>query len=155
MNTGVGSLSLLQWIFRTQESNLGLLHCRRILYQLSYEGSPDSRTICFLLSCKGSVVKSLPAKQEMWVQSLGQKDPLEKEMATHSSILAQKIPGTEEPGRLQSVGSQRVRHGLNDLNYYHQEFFVHARYQSLIINYLQNFFFQSVGFLTHFLASFL
>ena len=45
--------------------------------------------------------------QEMWVQSLGQKDPLEKEMATHSSILAWKIPQTEEPGRLQSTGSQR------------------------------------------------
>ena len=88
MNAGVGSLSLLWWIFWTQESNWGLLHCRQILYQLSYEGSPDSRTICFLLSCKGSVVKSLPAKQEMWVQSLGHKDPLEKEMATHSSILA-------------------------------------------------------------------
>ena len=48
--------------------------------------------------------------QEMWVQSLGQEDPLEKEMATHSSILAWKIPWTEEPGRLLSIGSQRVRH---------------------------------------------
>ena len=46
----------------------------------------------------------------MWVQSLGQEDPLEKEMATHSSILAWKIPWTEEPGRLQTVGSQRVGH---------------------------------------------
>ena len=48
----------------------------------------------------GSVVKNLPAKQEMWVQSLGWEDPLEKEMATHSSILAWKIPRTDEPGRL-------------------------------------------------------
>ena len=48
--------------------------------------------------------------QEMWVQSLGQEDPLEKEMATHSSILAWEIPRTEEPGRLQSMGLQRVRH---------------------------------------------
>ena len=56
------------------------------------------------------VVKNLPAKQEMWVQSLGQEDPLEKGMATHSSIPACRIPWTEEPGRLQSVGSQRVRH---------------------------------------------
>ena len=56
------------------------------------------------------LVKILPAVQETWVQSQGQKDPLEKEMATHSSILAWKIPWTEEPGGLQSMGSQRVRH---------------------------------------------
>ena len=53
-------------------------------------------------------VKRLPEMQETWVQSLGQEDPLEKEMATHSSTLAWKIPWTEEPGRLQSMGSQRV-----------------------------------------------
>ena len=58
----------------------------------------------------GSVVKNLPAIQESRVQSLGQEDPLEKEMATHSSILAWKIPWIGEPGRLQSKGSQRVRH---------------------------------------------
>ena len=50
--------------------------------------------------------------QETWVQSLSQEDLLEKEMATHSSILAQKIPWTEEPGGLQSMGSQRVGHSL-------------------------------------------
>ena len=50
--------------------------------------------------------------QDTWVQSLGREDPLEKEMATHSSIIAWKIPWTEEPGRLQSMGSQRVRHDL-------------------------------------------
>ena len=55
-------------------------------------------------------VKNLPAKWETWVRSLGQEDPLEEEMATHSSILAWKIPWTEEPGRLQSMGSQRVGH---------------------------------------------
>ena len=55
-------------------------------------------------------VKNSPATQETWIQSLGWEDPLEKGMATHSSILAWKIPGTEEPGRLQSKGSQRVRH---------------------------------------------
>ena len=54
--------------------------------------------------------KHLPIVWETWVRSLGQKDPLEKEMATHSSILAWKIPWTEEPGGLQSVGLQRVRH---------------------------------------------
>ena len=56
------------------------------------------------------MVKHLPAVRETGVQSLGQEDPLEKEMATHSSILAWKIPWTEEPGRLQSMGSQRVEH---------------------------------------------
>ena len=55
-------------------------------------------------------VKRLPAMQEIWVRSLGQEDPLEKEMATHSSTLAWKIPWIEKPGRLQSMGSQRVRH---------------------------------------------
>ena len=55
-------------------------------------------------------VKRLPAVQETWVQSLGQEDPLEKEMATHSSTLVWKIPWTETPGRLQSMGSQRVGH---------------------------------------------
>ena len=55
-------------------------------------------------------VKNLPAVQETGVQSLGQKDPLEKEMAAQSSILAWKIPWTEEPGGLQSMGSQKVRH---------------------------------------------
>ena len=54
------------------------------------------------------IVKPMPTIQETWVQSLGQEDPLEKEMATHSSTLAWKIPWTEEPGRLQSMGLQRV-----------------------------------------------
>ena len=52
-------------------------------------------------------VKRLPAMWETWVRALGQEDPLEKEMATHSSTPAWKIPWTEEPGRLQSVGLQR------------------------------------------------
>ena len=56
------------------------------------------------------MVERLPAMPETWVRSLGQEDPLEKEMATHSSTLAWKIPWMEEPGRLQSTGSQRVRH---------------------------------------------
>ena len=55
-------------------------------------------------------LKCLPAMQETWVLSLGQEDPLEKEMATHSSILAWRIPWMEEPGGLQSTGSQRVGH---------------------------------------------
>ena len=53
-------------------------------------------------------VKKLPVMQETWVRSLGWEDPLQEEMATHSSILAWKIPWTEKPGGLQSMGSQRV-----------------------------------------------
>ena len=64
--------------------------------------------------CPGSLVaqmvKSLPAMLEIRVRSLGWEDPLEKEMATHSSVLACRIPWTEEPGGLQSVGSQGVGH---------------------------------------------
>ena len=56
------------------------------------------------------MIKNMPASEEIWVQSLGQEDALEWEMATHSSILAWKIPGTEDPGLLQSMGSQRVGH---------------------------------------------
>ena len=56
------------------------------------------------------MVKNTAAVQETQVQSLGQEDPLEKGMATHSSILAWRIPWTEEPGELQSIGSQRVGH---------------------------------------------
>ena len=55
-------------------------------------------------------VKHLPTMRETWVRSLGQDDPLENEMATHSSTLAWKIPWMEEPGRLSSMGSQRVEH---------------------------------------------
>ena len=56
------------------------------------------------------MVKNLPAVQETWVRSLGQEDPLEKSMATHSGILAWRIPWSEELGGLQSMGSQRVIH---------------------------------------------
>ena len=65
------------------------------------EGFPD-----------GSVVKNLPAMQETRVPSLSREDPLEEGMATHSSILAWRIPRTEEPGGLPSIGSHRVRHSL-------------------------------------------
>ena len=61
-------------------------------------------------SLVSQMVKNLPAIQETWVQSLGWEDFLEKGMATQSSILAWKIPGTEESGQLQSMGSQRVGH---------------------------------------------
>ena len=55
-------------------------------------------------------IKNPPTMQELWVRSLGQEDPLEKRMATHSSILAWRIPWTEEPGGPQYMGLQRVRH---------------------------------------------
>ena len=61
-------------------------------------------------SLMAQMIKNMPAIQETRVQSLGWEDPLEKRMGTHSSILAWRIPWTEEPGGLQSMGSQRVRH---------------------------------------------
>ena len=61
-------------------------------------------------SLVAQTVKNLPARQATWVRSLGEEGPLERKMATHSSILAWKIPCREEPGRLESMGSQRVRH---------------------------------------------
>ena len=68
------------------------------------------RYIILLASLVAQMVKNLPAMQETQVQFLGQEDPLEKGMATHSSILAWRVPRTEEPCRLQFMGSQRVRH---------------------------------------------
>ena len=72
----------------------------RIGYPLQY----------FRASLVAQVVKNLPAMWETWVRSLGWEDPLEMEMTTHSNMLAWRIPWTEEPGGLQSLGSQRVRH---------------------------------------------
>ena len=70
--------------------------------------SPMDCVTC--ISLVAQVVKNLPAMFEILVLSLGQEDPLEKDMAPHSSILAWKIPGTEEPVRLQSMGLLRVEH---------------------------------------------
>ena len=66
--------------------------------------------LCICTSLVAQRLKRLPAMWEIWVRSLGQEDPLEKEMATHSSILAWGIPWTEGLGGLQSTGSQRVGH---------------------------------------------
>ena len=63
-----------------------------------------------MVSLGAQTVKHLPAMEETRVQSLGQEDPLEEGMATHASVLAWRIPWTEEPGGLQSIGSQRVKH---------------------------------------------
>ena len=72
----------------------------------------DFPSVCVSLWCPlqlvAQTVKRLSTMWETWVQALGWEDPLEKEMANHSSTIAWKIPWTEEPGRLQSVGSQRV-----------------------------------------------
>ena len=88
------------WTFLKDPYNCGMNSYRpRISYYL-----------CKLASLVAQMVKNLPAVQETWVQSLGWKDPLEEGMATYSSILAWITPWTEEPGRLQSMGSQRVRH---------------------------------------------
>ena len=62
------------------------------------------------MSWASLVAQNLPAMWETWVRSLGREDPLEEGMATHSSVLAWRIPWTEEPRGLQSMGSQRVRH---------------------------------------------
>ena len=69
------------------------------------------------------MVKHLPTMPETWIQSLGWEDLLEKEMATHSSILAWKIPWMEEPGRLQSMGSQTVWTQLSDFTFFSFTFF--------------------------------
>ena len=69
------------------------------------------------ISLVAKIVKCLPAMWETLVRSLGQEDPLGKEMATHSSTLVWKIPWMEEPGGLQSMGSQRV--GLSDFTFFH------------------------------------
>ena len=87
---------------------------RSFRYLQIFSSSQYTRIIYFLFellaySQKGSLVaqtvKNLPAMQETWVQSLGQEDPLEKRMAIHSSILAWRIPWTEEPGRIQTMGT--------------------------------------------------
>ena len=67
-------------------------------------------TLYFKASLVAQMVKHLSTMRETWVRSLGWEDPLEKEMAIHSRTIAWKIPWTEEPGRLQAMGSQRVRH---------------------------------------------
>ena len=64
-------------------------------------------------SLVAQIIKNLPTMQEIQVRSLGGEDPLEKGMATHSSILDWRMPWTEEPGGLQSMGSQRIRHGYD------------------------------------------
>ena len=79
----------------------------------------QGRSLCPLASLVAQRVNRLPAVPETWVWSLGREDPLEKEMATYPSTLAWKIPRTVEPGRLQSMGSQRVTHDWETSLYVH------------------------------------
>ena len=117
-------------IFLDEGLNPCFLHWQVDSSPLSHQGSPTDNSHSWLMFHAGipsffwfiyrypqflyslvvQTVKSLPAMRETQVQSLGQEDPLEKEMATHSSILSWRIPWTEEPGGLESMGSQKVRH---------------------------------------------
>ena len=80
------------------------------------------------------MVKNMPAMQETHVRSLGQEDPLEKGMATHSSILAWRIPWTEEPGRLQLKRSQRVGHDWANKHTHHIIFLFYVKYSACYRN---------------------
>ena len=113
------SCSSLSWLFETHcpgmylHLNIGTHHKICNWYSnWDSEHTPWRFTQEFMVgtSLVAQTVKRLPARRKTWVQSLGQEDPLEKEMATHCNTLAWKIPWTEEPGRLQSMGLQRVRH---------------------------------------------
>ena len=107
----------------------------------------------------GSLVKNLPSRQVTHVQSLGWEDPLEKEMATHSSICAWRIPWTEEPGGLQFMGLQRIRHNLvtKQQQYYLQvsKCYLQGSYQNLRVlsgdsNAGQEHIFSVIFLFTHF-----
>ena len=92
---------------QTQNSWLRIFCCS--IFVVSSDG-PLHIQCPYGASLVAQTVKNLPAMWETWVRFLGWEDPLEEGMATHSSILAYRSPWTEEPGRLQSVGSRRVRH---------------------------------------------
>ena len=84
---------------------------QRVRYDLATEQQQEAKLQYSVgASLVAQMIKNLPAMQETWVLSLGWEDPLAKGMPTHSSILAQKIPWTEEPGGLQSMGLHRVGH---------------------------------------------
>ena len=100
-------------IWKNLQEN-GTFWTNTCMYIHAYIQACTCISVCLYIYRQASLVaqrlKCLPAMQETWVRSLGWEDPLEKEMATHSSILAWRIPGTEEPGGLQPTGLQRVGH---------------------------------------------
>ena len=103
--------SICQQIWKTQQwpQDWKMLVFIPVPKKGNAKGCSNCCTIA-VISHVAQMVKRLPTMLETRVRSLGREDPLEKEMATHSSIFAWKIPWTEEPGRLQSMGSQRVGH---------------------------------------------
>ena len=106
---GQGQLSLFQWQWAYQRPSFSDTHGQNLIQEdttryLLWNNNPTMAVLGF---SGDSAVKNPPAMLETQVQSLHQEDPLEKEMATHSSILAREIPRTEEPGRLQSMGSKK------------------------------------------------
>ena len=96
-------LSLEEWDMRQFQNEMALYGSCTLIH-------PWNWLAINWTSLVAQTVKHLPTMRETWVQFLDREDPLEKEMATHSSTLAWKIPWMEEPGILQSMGSQRVRH---------------------------------------------
>ena len=104
-NIGVGSHSLS--FFMMSSSHFRIIERIWIIFPYALE---NGFHLVKRASLVAQMVKNLPAMQETWVQSLGWEDPLEKGKATHSSILAWRIPQTEEPGGLQPTGSQRIGH---------------------------------------------
>ena len=111
--------SLKQGIGKKNMCFMGLLRgLNKIMYAMSDPESLLQMVACYYsqdnrtlwASLVSQMVKNLPATQETWIRSLGRGDPQEKGIVTYSSILAWRIPWTEEPGRLQSMGSQRIEH---------------------------------------------
>ena len=106
---GLNSLNLWMSSYMTKRNFADVIKLR-ILRWRDYPGLFGWALNIIGASLVTQMVKNLPAMWETWVRSLGQEDPVDKGMATHPSILAWKIPWTEEPGRLQSIGLPRVGH---------------------------------------------
>ena len=90
------------------------------------------------VSLVAQTIKNLPAMQETWVQSLGWEDPLEKDMATHPSTVTWRIPWTEEPGELQSTGSQKSRTRLSSKHFHFQRVIWGEALRSLLLQETQS-----------------
>ena len=100
--------SICQQVWKTQQWPQDWK--RSVFIPIPKKGNAKECSNYCTIALRAQTVKRLPTMRETWAQSLGQEDLLEKEVATHSSILAWKIPWMEKPGGLQSMGSQRVRH---------------------------------------------